>query len=347
MRYKLARHRVQSRPPRSLKDAESRSWALDAFGVREAWKELGTRGEGARVAVLDTGCLLTHEDLKVDGFRSTARRRDGREDPNGHGTHVCGVIKSARLGVAPDCELHVWRVFEANGGCYSQSIVDALEEIDSGRHGHFDVVNMSLGSRSRCERTSALVLKLAAKGTIVVCAAGNSADHTSPRAPRFGTVMYPARSDGTLAVGSVGKRRRRSVFSSTGPRITVMGPGKDVVSTWNDGGYRVLDGTSMAAPFVAGCIALLASSERMKQPCRSLRASSASISDTSPKPRDRQSSSFAPGRLNASAVLWALATTSSDIEDRGFDMTTGYGCVRPLAMARAYEAFLAGLCVPR
>nr|WRJ69620.1 subtilase family protein [Oceanusvirus sp.] len=279
-------------------------WHVKRFGVDDARLALDVDGSGVRVAVIDTGLCADHPDLKG---RSEAHdyTGEGAQDGEGHGTHCCGIVAS----VAPGATVVSLKVFGKKGRAVHANIVRALEDIIRGKHKNIRIVNLSLGSGEPSQKMRMLLLKLNARGVAVVCAAGNEAAHDAKNAPRFGTIGWPAHFNSTFAVGSVNKKRRRSAFSSSGPKITVMAPGEKVSSSWLDGGRAVLSGTSMASPFVAGCLALMLE-----------RCSKQGIPDP-----------------DLGEMLWCFAASSSPMEKSGFDFYTGYGLVRPRQLIEEYE----------
>ncbi|MEX2138675.1 MAG: S8 family serine peptidase, partial [Pirellulales bacterium] len=112
-----------------------------------------------------------------------------------------------------------------------------------------NVVSMSLGSPQPEAPLQAAIQRATAKGVFLIAAAGNTG--------RPQSVNYPARWRETIAVAAVDRNGRLSRFSSRGPQVDIAAPGQDVLSTYRDGSYAKLSGTSMAAPFVAGVVALL------------------------------------------------------------------------------------------
>ena len=287
-----SRRRAAAPPPRDLR------WHLELCGVDRARATWGLTGAGARVAVIDTGVNAAHPRL---GGRAVAHdytvTRDGPADADGHGSHCCGIVHD----VAPGAEVHSFRVFDDELRADRRSLVNALAAIRDGTHGRFDVVNMSLGSGQPDQAMRILLLEICASGTLVCCAAGNSEAHDRDDAPRFGTVDWPAHYNSTIAVGSVDRRRRRSPFSSSGPKITVMAPGQEVWSCWKDDSMACLSGTSMASPFAAGVLALAA------EMCAARGWAAPSLSE----------------------ALCCMAKSCAGMEAPGFDFFTGYGCLDP------------------
>ena len=292
-------------------------WAIASHGVRRLWESCGTKGAGARVAVIDTGVNTSHPDLR--GVAAHDYTGDGPEDRDGHGTHCCGIVgasDSGRVcGVSPGCELHSFRVFNDAGVCRNSWIIAALRDIRDRRHGRFDVVSMSLGAQMPSEQMRMILMEMAATGVIVLAAAGNDGAPEGD-AGGAGTVDYPAAFMSTIAVGSTDRRRNRSGFSSTGDKLVVTGPGQEITSCWvGADAYATISGTSMACPFVAGCVALLVSYARAK--------------------------GLPPPRLDA--VMYCLAASAVDIDRPGYDFNTGFGDVNPAGLLRTYER----LCSPR
>lgn len=231
-------------------------WSLAAYGIAEQWRS--SRGQGVRVAVLDTGIDAGHPDLAgaVDEARSFAPGRGGAVDRSGHGTHVAGIIAARQnglglVGVAPECRLLAAKVLSDAGSGSDQAVAAGIDwAVQRGA----DVLSMSFGSREPSRRIEAAIARAVAAGRFVICAAGNEG--------RRDSVSFPARLDSTVAVGAVDQHGRVAPFSSRGEQVDLCAPGADVLSTWPGGGYARLSGTSMAAPFVSGVVALLLAKHR-------------------------------------------------------------------------------------
>ena len=246
--------------------------------------------------MLDTGVDDAHPMLK----RRVAKHPPGVEgdDDDGHGSHCCGVV----LGVAPECEMHSFKVFR--GDDVDGEIMRTLQDIETEKYGRFDIVSMSLGAPQPSERMRMRLLQMCAKGIIIVCASGNEGDHLEADAPRFGTMSWPAHYASTIAVGSSNSMGKRSQYSSTGTKMVVMAPGEDVWSAWPGGLTACLSGTSMATPNVAGALALVL------HRC-----------DLEGIPRP-----------NMMQCMYILANTSVHMETRGFDFFTGFGRIETYRM---------------
>lgn len=241
------------------------------YGVRmveapSLWEREET-GEGIVVAVLDTGCDMNHPDLKpqiIAGYNFTndynANRGDFN-DNNGHGTHVCGTIAASLdekgvVGVAPKCKLLVCKVLSGDGSGQYDWIIKAIHyAIDwKGPNGErVRVINMSLGGPYDLPELYEAVKRAVDNDICVVVAAGNEGDDDE------GTyeVSYPANYNEVIEVGAVGPDKKMAYFSNTNTEVDVVAPGVDILSTYPNGRYASLSGTSMATPHVSGAIALL------------------------------------------------------------------------------------------
>ncbi|MFC7550803.1 S8 family serine peptidase [Plantactinospora sp. GCM10030261] len=249
--------------------------SVPQIGAPAAWAK-GLTGTGETVAVLDTGVDTDHPDLVGKVARSKDFSGKGSvEDGHGHGTHVASTIAGSGAasggryrGVAPGASLAVGKVLNDDGYASFDVIIEGMRWAAADVRA--TVVNMSLGGDATDgnDPVSAVVNELTRDyGTLFVASAGNDgADET---------VTIPAAADMALAVGSVNKHDQLSPFSSRGPRRgdgsvkpEVAAPGEGIVAARPDGvppsgtpvgdAYQQLDGTSMAAPHVAGAAALIA-----------------------------------------------------------------------------------------
>lgn len=246
------------------------------WGVREVYNNSllskSSGGLGVNVAILDTGVLKTHPDLKnrikeCKDFSGTAALVDGKcDDKNGHGTHVAGMVAAdggsdglGIYGIAPEVNLFAYKVCSNNGTCWADDIAVALRmAADDGA----DIVNMSLGSDNPSQLITDATNYAVSKNVLVIAAAGNDG-------PYVGSIDYPGADANVVAVGAVDKDIQIPDWSSRGSNSTsesyvveegdieLAAPGVNIESTWKDGGYAILSGTSMASPHVAGLAAKL------------------------------------------------------------------------------------------
>jgi subtilisin family serine protease len=200
--------------------------------------------------VIDSGIRATHVDFggRVSGGISFVGNPSDTGDCFGHGTHVAGTIGGATYGVAKQIKLHPVRVFDCEGDSENSEIVAAVDWV-TGNRVLPAVANMSL----RIPASGALdtaVRNSVASGVTYAVAAGNEDEDACS--------VSPARVSEVLTVGSIGHVDRRSNFSNWGACLDVFAPGEVVLSAGiaSDTAIAYSDGTSMAAPHVAGVAAL-------------------------------------------------------------------------------------------
>lgn len=253
-------------------------YRIDRTGLRQA--HLFSQGiPDIKIAVLDTGVDINHPELKpillpgvdyVDIINgSSAFIGDFLEmdpipmDEVGHGSHVTGILAGKGLkmpiGMAPGCKVIPVRVLGAlrrNDTVVGAGLIDNINNgikwaVDQGA----DVINMSLGIKhEQGGLPHAEVIEYAQrKGTTIVAAAGNDGRNDK---------YYPGALPGVIAVGAVDDSDEIAPFSTYGAHISVTAPGDRIFSCFTDGGYAFSSGTSQAAPFVSGAIALLKSLAR-------------------------------------------------------------------------------------
>lgn len=256
------------------------NWGADMVNAPTAWQN-GHTGKGVIVAVLDTGIDYNHEDLKNNIWTNTKEiagngidddsngyvddiqgwnfnnNNNNVLDNNGHGTHVSGTIAAENngigvTGIAYNSQIMAIKVLDEKGsGSYANIANGIRYAVDNGA----DVINLSLGSNSGNNAIKSAIEYASSKSVIVVMAAGNNGDPTP---------SYPARyaDKSGIAVGAVDQKNQLTDFSnrSGSQEIKyVTAPGKDIYSTVPNNKYATYNGTSMAAPHVAGVVALMLS----------------------------------------------------------------------------------------
>jgi minor extracellular protease Epr len=242
-------------------------WGVDRVEAPAAWNsgDPNYKGLGINVGIIDTG-ISQHEDLTIAGGVNCINANSSYYDDNGHGTHVAGTIGAINntygvVGVAPEASLYSIKVLNSRG---SGTLSDVAEGIDwaiksSQDHPKMDIINMSLGASSGSSTLQTAVEAADNAGLLIVCAAGNS----GTTAGTGDSVGYPAKYVQTIAVAATDKNNIRAYFSSTGPDVDVAAPGYNIYSTYlGTSAYATLSGTSMAAPHVAGVLAVLLEEER-------------------------------------------------------------------------------------
>ncbi len=226
----------------------------------------GVDATGKTAWVIDTGIDLDHPDLNVDTSRSTDFADDtcffgifcwdhgnnGGNDLNGHGSHVAGIIAAKDnsigvVGVAANATLVSVRVLGPSGSGSNADVIAGVDYV-AANAAPGDVANMSLGG-GFSQALNDAVSNAADKGIMFALAAGNEsqdANNVSPASTEHPNVYTVSAIDDTDTFAS---------FSNFGnPPVDCAAPGVSIYSTYRDGGYETLSGTSMASPHVAGLL---------------------------------------------------------------------------------------------
>ncbi|HEX9922719.1 MAG TPA: S8 family peptidase [Anaerolineae bacterium] len=227
------------------------------INAAEAW-DFSTGGSDITIAIIDSGVDLDHPDLQakiVPGY-DFVNLDSLADDDYGHGTHVAGIAAAVSnnglgiTGVSWGAKIMPLKMLNASGTGTTFNLAKAIYfAVDNGAQ----VINMSLGAScgSGWPEVEDAVDYAVAKGVLLIAAAGNNQPY----------VFCPAAIADVVAVGATSATDVRASFSNYGPELEVVAPGVDIYSTLVGGGYGTKNGTSMAAPFVAGLAALLRSSD--------------------------------------------------------------------------------------
>jgi subtilisin family serine protease len=230
---------------------EGLDWSLEAINVKNAWD--ATKGEGVKVVVIDTGIDMTHPDFNLKMTVNMHNRTKNVTDDYGHGSHVAGLIAGEYTGVAPNVDLYIAKVLDNKG---HGSMANVSDGITMAINIKADILCMSLGVPYDLPVAVKQKLEDAhSRGMTIVCAVGNSGKNK---------VEYPAFYDYVISVGGVGKDLKKASFSNFSKEVDIVAPAVEVLSTYKDGNYARMSGTSMASPLVAGAIALLISDAKNK-----------------------------------------------------------------------------------
>jgi len=283
----------------------SKQWNLRSINVESAWDE--TKGSGITVAVIDTG-ISPVPDLKdtqfVNGYDFVNDRIEAFDDA-GHGTHVAGTIAQSTnngygvAGIAYEASLMPLKVLGASGG---GTVADIAEAIRFAADNEADVINMSLGGAGESKLMEEAINYAHQKGVVLVAAAGNANQNSA---------SYPARYPHVIGVAALDSAGIKAPYSNFGAGVDISAPGGSEVGKilqetidpeTGEAVFIGYQGTSMAAPHVAGVAALVKASG-ITEPDEVLRVLKQSARVVQEDPLNH----FGAGHLDASeAVKLAL-----------------------------------------
>lgn len=279
------RYRIANTPNDPLISNQS---YLEQIHAQKAW-DAGAGKDSIVIAVVDTGVELDHPDLKDKLVKGTNLIRPGAapNDDNGHGTNVAGVIAAVAdndagiAGIAWNAKIMPVKALESDGNGDEDKLGEGIRyAVDHGAK----IVVLSLGLNKRSEYMEKIVHYAEDQGVLLVAASGNEGS----------SVKYPAAYDTVLGVGGVDDHNVAHKLSNSGSELDLVAPWA-VFTTTIDGNYTTADGTSMAAPQVAGVAALAWN----KYP-----------------------------NMSPAEVRNLLRQTAQDLGPKGWDKQTGYGLLR-------------------
>ncbi|MDO4517967.1 MAG: S8 family serine peptidase, partial [Bacillota bacterium] len=242
--------------------------------VREAWKLIDDPNP-VTIAVIDSGCDMTHEDLSENlitdlAYDAVAEQVDGVElgDNSGHGTHVAGIagaVVDNGKGVAGASD-NMAKILPINvfSGSYAStdSIIKAMNYLDklmaNGTLKDLHVINMSLGGYEAEEGDEALfecIDYMRKKDVLTVCAGGNGNYNNIAYGPE--KTIFPGDYEGCLCVAALDSEGNHTRFSDYNSFKDISAPGDNIYSTTMGSNYGFMSGTSMASPLVAGIASML------------------------------------------------------------------------------------------
>lgn len=246
---------------------------LNIINVKSYW-DLGIKGEGVTIAILDSGCDIHHKNLSsriIDGANFT-EDDDGDfkkfDDYNGHGTHVAGIASSSNedsqiIGVAPEANLVIVKVLNKNGDGNMDNLINAIYFTVNWRGKNNErvrVMCLSLGTKEDNKELYKAVKFANAQGVMVVSASGNQGTGNLDDV----NLGYPGAYNEVVQVGAINFNKKIADFSNLNNQMDILAPGVNINSTYLDNDYRRMSGTSMAAPFVVGSLSLIIQSMEMQ-----------------------------------------------------------------------------------
>lgn len=230
-------------------------WGLDMMNTRDVWSV--TKGEGVKVAVIDTGIDYNHVEFSNKNIINTINmqaRTKNVDDMNGHGTCVASLIAGKNVGVAPDVELYIAQVLDKDG---KGRAVDIMNGINYAIENNVDILCMSLGTITELpSMIKERIIQAHRKGIIMVCASGNEGKKN---------IEYPACYDEVIAVGGIDREFQPVSFSNYGKQLDILAPSVEILGAYKDNKYVRMTGTSFASPLVAGTLALLISYSKKQE----------------------------------------------------------------------------------
>lgn len=296
----------------------TKQWNLRNINIETAWDE--TKGADRTIAVIDTGIAVV-PDLKetqfVPGY-DFVNNRENAEDDNGHGTHVAGTIAQSTnngygvAGVAYQAKLMPLKVLSDTG---SGTVADIAEAIRFAADHGADVVNLSLGGFGDSHVLKEAIDYAHQKGVVIVAAAGNS---------NANAAAFPARYSNVIAVAALDATGNKAPYSNFGAGVDIAAPGGSTQGENATGGilqetidpetggsqFIALQGTSMAAPHVAG-VAALVKSVGVTDPS----AVAAVLQKSAQAVPEDPLNHFGAGRLDASAAVKLAQRENLDVKD--------------------------------
>ncbi len=240
-------------------------WGLPRTGVPAAW-DLSLGSSSATIAVLDTGVDFTHIDLagQLLAGRDVINDDLDPSDDHGHGTRMSGIAAAAWnnaegiAGIAPNSPLLPVKVLGADGlGPYSAIAEGITWAADQGAR----VISLSLSGSVPSQALQDAVNYATASGAVCVASAGNDG---------WSQPVYPAATNGAVAVAAIDEFDQRPWFSNYGAWISHASPGVGILTTDMGGGYAPSTGTSPAAAFSAGVFGLLFGLEPTLTPAQAI-----------------------------------------------------------------------------
>jgi len=246
------------------------SWGLDRIGqhylpLNDQYAYVNN-GAGVNAYIIDSGILTTHWEFQRRAFAiyDAVDREGAGLDCNGHGSHVAGIIGGQTFGVAKNVRLLGVRVLNCQGTGTWSDVIDGVNFVtwhsrQPAQQGYPAVANMSLGGPTNRAADAAVRNSIRAGVTYVVAAGNWNSDAAA---------YSPAGVAEAITVGATGRNDSRAEFSNYGPTLDLFAPGVSIPSAWigNDLMIATASGTSMAAPHVAGVVALYLQNNKSASP---------------------------------------------------------------------------------
>lgn len=250
---------VQTNPP---------SWGLDRIDQRSGtdgtYKFPTASGEGVTIYLMDSGINENHTDIagRVKIGKTVVGDPNDSSDPHGHGTFVAGVCCGTKYGVAKKAEIVSVKTLDSDGNGQLSDVLVGLQWIvqqHTSRPNAKSIVNLSLGALYS-QATNDAVEEAMSLGIHFSIAAGNYGEDACK--------YSPGSTPGAITVGAIDRDDSVSYYSNFGKCVDIFAPGTNIVSIWptSNTATHTLTGTSMAAPHVAGTMAIFLSQANYTPP---------------------------------------------------------------------------------
>jgi len=251
----------------------SATWGLDrisevALNLDERYVYPTGAGVGVTAYIVDTGIEITHPDFQDRAEWGANFADQDNTDCNGHGTHVAGTVAGQTYGVAKGANLVAVKVLDCSGSGTWEGVVSGIQYVASEhkKRKTASVANMSLGGGKAQVVNDAVTAAIAAGVTFAVAAGNNDGE---------ACLVSPASTPTAITVGATTVANvngqqidDRAYFSNYGTCVTLLAPGQMIASDWLDGTVKVISGTSMASPHVAGAAAAYLSANLAATPAQ-------------------------------------------------------------------------------
>ncbi|MFK7799875.1 MAG: S8 family serine peptidase [Aureispira sp.] len=229
-------------------------WGVSLLDIPRYWQL--TKGKGIRVAVLDTAIATNHPNLKEAVAEAVDYTGENQEEVTCkiHGTHCAGIIAGRQtdygsVGIAPEASIYSAVVVNKEKKGRHNPMEAFVKAVQWAIKKQVHIISISLACNEKNESMQVVINQAIEAGVFVVAAVGNSGTACED-------VDFPAQYKGVIAVGAVDEYLNLAAYSSQGKSVDLVAPGKNILSTYPPDVFATMDGTSTAAPFVAGLLAL-------------------------------------------------------------------------------------------
>lgn len=314
-------------------------------GIRAAWESVPEDAH-VTIAVLDTGCLIDHEDLSgnIDpafAYNALTGEKGAAAvtDTMNHGTPVTGIAGAVSgngkgiSGVAGSwADIIPVKIFRDDGGAYTSEMIAAFDYLellmDSGKVDDLHVINMSLGGYGKLSSKDLAfeseITEMRGRDVLTVCAGGNGDSAQNPITDK----VFPGDYEDCLCVTSLDENGCNSSFSDYNEYKDISAPGEYIISVSKEGtgSYRTINGTSAAAPVVSGIVGIMWAVDEDLTADEVVGILKDTANKVNTEKNDRGDKTGSAGAIDAAEALQSLegsAASRADINDAQVTLTKG------------------------